>query len=224
LFYNTCISQYTVVKYEINGHDGFASSELIFNDSVSYFKSSEQKDFSDIEEPFFIKKKEDGFSYSNMMFMNINFNVKDSLNLFQWELINDTSFILGQKCLSAKTKFRGRTYIAYYCPSIIIDEGPWKFGGLPGLILKVYSIDRYIDFTAVQLTTDVLLEVKQFNFSKNMFLTWPSFVKDYKETVLKFIKLTKSNGALAAGSTATLKLEDTEIFYPELQTGKGIEF
>jgi hypothetical protein len=35
--------------------------------------------------------------------------------------------------------FKGREYIVWYAPSIAYAEGPWKLGGLPGLILEAYD-------------------------------------------------------------------------------------
>lgn len=34
----------------------------------------------------------------------------------------------------ATTQFRGLTYTAWFALDIPINEGPWKFHGLPGLI------------------------------------------------------------------------------------------
>lgn len=44
--------------------------------------------------------------------------------------------ILGYDCARATTTFRGRSYTVWFTPEIPIPSGPWKLGGLPGLILK----------------------------------------------------------------------------------------
>lgn len=59
----------------------------------------------------------------------------------KWELLDRTDSIVGYPCRSAKTQFRGRTWIAWYSTDIPHHYGPWKFGGLPGLILKVEDHD-----------------------------------------------------------------------------------
>jgi len=56
---------------------------------------------------------------------------------FNWNIENDTTTILGYACQKATTTFRGRNYIAWFAPEIPSNNGPWKFGGLPGLILKI---------------------------------------------------------------------------------------
>lgn len=40
-------------------------------------------------------------------------------------------------CTKAITTFRGREYVAWFTDDIPIQNGPWKFCGLPGLIVKV---------------------------------------------------------------------------------------
>lgn len=65
----------------------------------------------------------------------------DSLHNFRWNLMQDTTIINSVFCRKAVCTWRGRNYIAWYAPSIPISNGPWKFGGLPGLIMEVYDTD-----------------------------------------------------------------------------------
>jgi GLPGLI family protein len=53
-----------------------------------------------------------------------------------WELSEDTLTFLSYLCQKATCTFRGRDYTAWFAIGIPINNGPWKFGGLPGLILK----------------------------------------------------------------------------------------
>ncbi|MCD8072905.1 MAG: GLPGLI family protein, partial [Alistipes sp.] len=55
----------------------------------------------------------------------------------QWHLHDKTKEIEGYECRMATCTFRGRNYTAWYTPEIPLGEGPWKFSGLPGLILEV---------------------------------------------------------------------------------------
>ena len=54
-----------------------------------------------------------------------------------WKLGQGSMIICGYECRKATTTFRGRRYVAWYAPKIAIGDGPWKFWGLPGLILQV---------------------------------------------------------------------------------------
>ena len=54
-----------------------------------------------------------------------------------WQIGNETKTIVGYQCQKAMCSFRGRNYTAWFAVDIPLSYGPWKFCGLPGLILKV---------------------------------------------------------------------------------------
>ena len=68
-----------------------------------------------------------------------NFVYGENLPAFDWTLDNETQTILSYNCQKAETSFRGRDYVAWFTTDIPIPNGPWQFGGLPGLILKLYD-------------------------------------------------------------------------------------
>jgi GLPGLI family protein len=71
----------------------------------------------------------------------------DSIYNMTWTLTNETKIIDSIICEKATGYFRGRKYIAWYASKIAIPFGPYKFGGLPGLIVELYDedkIDHYI--------------------------------------------------------------------------------
>lgn len=70
----------------------------------------------------------------------------------QWNLYSETKTILGYKCQLATTSFAGRNYMAWYVLEIPISEGPYKFHGLPGLILEIYDSNNHYHFKAVGIT------------------------------------------------------------------------
>ena len=61
--------------------------------------------------------------------------------------------ILGYTCQKATCHFRGRNYVAWFAPDIPVRQGPWKLGGLPGLILKAHDTDSLYTFEAVKVET-----------------------------------------------------------------------
>ncbi len=61
----------------------------------------------------------------------------------EWELCPDSSaVVLGYNCSLATTYFKGRKWSAWYTEDIPLEDGPWKLGGLPGLILMAYDSGR----------------------------------------------------------------------------------
>lgn len=79
------------------------------------------------------------------------FVYEEPIPAMEWTLQQDTEVICGYPCRKATTSFRGRDWTVWYCPEIPIDNGPWKFGGLPGLILKAESADNEHKFEATTI-------------------------------------------------------------------------
>jgi GLPGLI family protein len=69
----------------------------------------------------------------------------------EWTLEEDTASFLGHPCQKATCRWRGRDYVAWFAPDIPIRRGPWKFGGLPGLIMKIHDVDSLYVFEAVAI-------------------------------------------------------------------------
>lgn len=67
----------------------------------------------------------------------------------QWEVVTDsTKTILGYECMMAMTAYQGRDWTAWFAPEIPAHDGPWKFAGLPGLILMASESQGIYSFTA----------------------------------------------------------------------------
>lgn len=71
--------------------------------------------------------------------------------LMKWTLSAETDSILGYKCQKATCRFRGRDFEAWFTADIPVNGGPWKFGGLPGCILKVYDTNNLYVWEAVAI-------------------------------------------------------------------------
>ena len=75
----------------------------------------------------------------------------DSLHAQIWTMGDRTREVLGYTCQQATADFRGRHWTAWFATDIPVSDGPWKLGGLPGLILEAYDEGRQHVFTAVGL-------------------------------------------------------------------------
>lgn len=72
------------------------------------------------------------------------------LNL-SWQLVSESKKLLGHDCQKATLNFGGREWIAYYTNDIPVPDGPYKFHGLPGLILEVFDTEGDYHFSAVDI-------------------------------------------------------------------------
>lgn len=82
------------------------------------------------------------------------FKIIEELPVMEWKLSKDNevkkidTFI----CSKAFLSFRGRKYIAWYTPYIAVPFGPWKFYGLPGLILEISDTNNNYHWTVSKIS------------------------------------------------------------------------
>jgi GLPGLI family protein len=218
-------SQTVFVEYEQQNQSGDPVFHSLFaSDNNSLFKWNELDAKGYNNNQFMYKNKLKNILYDYASGMAKFYFVEDSLFTMKWQLRADTIHILNRKCFAAETNFRGRSFIAYYTTDIAISDGPWKFVGLPGLILEVKSIDGFVKWTARKIIDNYKGYVEPANLGKNEYLTWPAYVDAYKKDALKFVSYMSSKEKVDAGTKRQMKIELIEVFFPELQTGKGIEY
>ncbi len=64
--------------------------------------------------------------------------VKDKRKI-DWKISNEKKKILNYQAQKATAVFGGRQWTAWFTAEIPVSDGPYKFHGLPGLILKIYD-------------------------------------------------------------------------------------
>lgn len=97
--------------------------------------------------------------------MGEKFKIFDNPKI-EWNIIEDSvKTILGYDCQMAETKFRGRSWKVWFALDIPIAIGPWKFAGLPGLILQAESIG-FLNIEAYKIITKGLTPIKYYDYYK----------------------------------------------------------
>lgn len=71
---------------------------------------------------------------------------QEDLDLQQWEISPETKAVNGFHSQKATTSFAGREYIAWFTTEIPISDGPYKFHGLPGLIVELKDLNNHYHF------------------------------------------------------------------------------
>lgn len=61
---------------------------------------------------------------------------------FNWNILGDKQKIGEYNTQKATTEFGGRTWTAWFSTDIPFQDGPYKFYGLPGLIVKIEDADK----------------------------------------------------------------------------------
>ena len=128
----------------------------------------------------------------------------ESVPKLNWKVCDEKKKVLGYDCQRATCSFRGRDYEAWFTEDIPMSYGPWKFSGLPGLILEVSDTKNEYHFTATGIERPK--EQKQIKIPDE------SFIRPIKrERALKMEALLhKDHGSFAADYGITFTLEGME--------------
>jgi GLPGLI family protein len=125
------------------------------------------------------------FDKNELIFENSGFFSRlryvQKIPVLNWKLIDSTKVIAGYKTHQASIFYKGRKYFAWFSPEIPISDGPYKFHGLPGLILEIYDEKKDYHFT--------LIAFEKSNFyPENMFFKGSALIPLIKTTEQKYLK------------------------------------
>jgi GLPGLI family protein len=84
--------------------------------------------------------------YKKEVLVATDYLIQDNLTPIKWTIDSETKIFGDIRCQKAKGSFRGRNYIVWFAPSIPVRSGPWKLGGLPGLILQATDQTQEVEF------------------------------------------------------------------------------
>lgn len=102
---------------------------------------------------------------------------EEDLSSFQWELKNGEEKVAGYNTRQAGIHYGGRQWTAWYTTEVPINEGPYKFRGLPGLIVKVADSRGHYEFNLISI--ERLSEKLPIEFEEH------DYVKTTREKYLK---------------------------------------
>ena len=119
---------------------------LILNQTVVHQLS---KPLFKVNHTIFKNLKEKKLAFSETI-DNVLFGYEEPIEM-KWNLENEKKDILSYECNKAITIFRGRKYIAWYTNAIPVSDGPYKFSGLPGLILELYDDKENFHYNLLQI-------------------------------------------------------------------------
>lgn len=105
-----------------------------------------------------IKNPENNELFYTMQIAEDFFYYNQKLDLFNWKLTDETRKIDDFNVQKATTTYAGREYIAWFTQDVPVSDGPFKFNGLPGLILEIADSQNHYSFKFASLEK---LEPKQ---------------------------------------------------------------
>ncbi|MDE6423920.1 MAG: GLPGLI family protein [Muribaculaceae bacterium] len=112
------------------------------------------KEYEPIYESLTINREKGILNFYGNIFIN-NYKYSEPIPEIDWTLTDETEEIMGHQCHKATARWRGREWNAWYS-DIPVDAGPWKFQGLPGLILKVEDTEGDHSIYAIGIENNVI--------------------------------------------------------------------
>ncbi len=99
--------------------------------------------------------------------INGTIKYEETLDDFNWELTQDTATIDGYLSQKAYCDYGGRKWTAWFSAEIPFNDGPYKFNGLPGFIVKIYDSRKHYVFKLIGLEVadpDLIIQIKNKSF------------------------------------------------------------
>ena len=131
----------------------FASSNYILQDSIlKSMKETKVLNLSAIPHTKFkyslVKENSTVNYYESIVNYKLSYN--EPLNLM-WKLLEEKKIIDNKVCHKAEVEYGNRKWIAWFTEEIPIHQGPYKFQGLPGLIIEIYDTQNNHNFKLIGL-------------------------------------------------------------------------
>ena len=188
------IKSETMVLYLGEGHSRFSSLGKAVEDSLKTTLDPSNKSMAELQRvnsltpetdfnyKLFKKYKEEEIVLAEI-YLRDKLKYHQLLKTVDWEIQQDSKEILGYKVQKATGFFAGRNYVAWFAPELPFSDGPYKFNGLPGLILEISDLKNHYHFTLtgfqkLEPPVDKLLDLEKYKLVSQKELD--QFRDDYK--------------------------------------------
>ena len=134
--------------------------------------------------------------------------ITESFPKFDWHIEPDKKNIGGFDCQKATVTHKGRQYTAWFTTKIPSSDGPWKFYGLPGLILEIKDSERKVEFVFTSISFD-----KDINFIKPVVGVQMSSEEELKTLRRKLTEdiVRKAQSGAPKSSNVTITISQPEL-------------
>ncbi|MCW1963934.1 GLPGLI family protein [Chryseobacterium viscerum] len=186
------------------------------NDSI--FATKNQYGFKGYKQTSFLIKKNNTNEYQNYEYIgDVNFYKIDGKAEQNWKITDSIKIVDELHLQKATTQFGGRSWVAWFSKDIPIPYGPYKFNGLPGLIVELYDIKKDYHFKIIK-SEKITEDYKQVSLENSISRAIPvnqakldKLKLELYESPFKYIM----NGRLALPEGKKLLLDDGTVLSKE---------
>tara|TARA_B100000929_G_scaffold290201_1_gene283026 strand:+ start:633 stop:1454 length:822 start_codon:yes stop_codon:yes gene_type:complete len=200
----------------------FLSKPLAMKDSlpklsIADFSSERMKEYKAKTKTHFdfkvFKSGEEQQLYYTTKILDDKLFYTEPLGTPNWEIHPESKEIFGYQVQKATTSFAGRNYVAWFTPEIPIPDGPYKFNGLPGLILSIEDTQQHYAFSFVgfqKLTEPVAFAITTEDSQKSTKKQLLDLKKRYDKDPISYINNYVGSGGKKV--TVTLTNQDKKDY------------
>lgn len=176
-----------MVLFLSNDISSFSSKSKLYKNTVIVKGNSAQTSKESLTAfPYvIIKNPKNNFLAYTLQIVDDYFYYKQNLDLFNWKLHSETKTIKDYNTQKATTTYAGRDYTAWFTKDIPISDGPFKFNGLPGLILEISDSENHYNykiksFEKLKPSVDFEINLKQYVSTdrEKLFEVWYRYRED----------------------------------------------
>ena len=117
------------------------------NDSINKLKSIKNSGWDDVLPV--LKRNLNSNKNTSYILLDDLFSLQTEDEI-SWKLSTETKSVENYKLQKATTTFGGRNWIAWFNTKINLNEGPYKFRGLPGLIFEIADDQNSFRFNLIK--------------------------------------------------------------------------
>lgn len=125
-------------------------------------------------------------------------------NTFKWKILSDKQKIKGYNCQKAAAFYAGRIWEAWHTIELPISDGPYKFSGLPGLIIKINDTKNHYVFQLESISLKNSIPI-HYNDSGISHTTRENFRKSLENFNKNYVDLVLARGGSTYGDPETAR-------------------
>ncbi|QXP74111.1 GLPGLI family protein [Tenacibaculum sp. HL-MS23] len=132
------------------------------------------------------------------------YEIVEEIPKMNWKIdYTETKKIANYNCNKATVNFRGRDYKAWYSIKLPFSFGPWKFNGLPGLILEIKDVTNTFKWRASKIKYPGVKKIEV------------PYKKVKRVSLRKLIKIEEENSKIMRAKLMSLLPKDAIVTIPK---------
>lgn len=119
------------------------------------------------------------------------FRYEEDLDVFNWELTQDTAIVAGYLSRKATCNYGGRSWVAWFSTELPFNDGPYKFNGLPGLIVKIYDSRKHYVFELTGMNAaepNLTITMRNYNYFETTRIKYIRIRESARNSIASMVK------------------------------------